>query len=99
MKHAMNLVNRKIFLGTKGIRRILNFKESIFKYGVFIPKNDHEADSAPESKRWASGRELEWLRLRDQGTFERNWNWAKVQKEHPTYLKKDVGHVFYFLQF
>ncbi len=99
IKQAMNLISRKIFWGTKSIRRILNFKESIFKYGVLIPKNDHEADSALESKRWASGRELEWLRLRDQGTFERNWDWAKVQEKYPTYLKKDVGHVFYVYDF
>ena len=54
--------SRKIFLTSNCIRKILNFKESIFKYGVLIPKNDHEADSAPESKRWISGKELEWLR-------------------------------------
>ena len=95
IKQAMNAISRKIFLGTKSIRRILNFKESIFKYGVLIPKNDHEADSAPESKRWASGKELEWLRLRDQKTFERDWDWIKVQEIFPTYQKKDIGHVFF----
>ncbi len=62
---------------------------------VLIPKNDQEADSAPKSKRWASRKELEWLRLQDQGTFERNWDWSKVQEMFPTYQKKDVGHVFF----
>ena len=95
INRAVNMISRKIFLGTKSIRRILNFKESIFKYGVMIPKNDHEADSAPEAKRWASGRELEWLRLQDQGTFERKWDWTKVQERFPAYQKKDVGHVFF----
>jgi hypothetical protein len=64
--------SRKILLTTKTIRRVLNFKENIMKYGVFVPRNDHEADSSPEAVRWDSGRQLEWLRLRDQGTFERN---------------------------
>jgi hypothetical protein len=99
IKQAVSSISRKIFLGTKSIRRILNFKESIFKYGVLIPKNDHEADTAPEAKRWASGKELEWLRLRDQGTFERDWDWEKVQDKFPTYQKKDVGHVFFVYDF
>jgi hypothetical protein len=66
---------RIIFLTARTtLRRILNFKESIMKYGIFVPRNDHEADNSPERLRWDSGRQLEWMRLRDQGTFERNWD-------------------------
>ena len=90
---------KRLVLSTKCIRRILNFKESIFKYGVLVPKNDKEADASPEAKRWSSGKELEWLRLRVQGTFERNWDWSRLQKKYPTYLKKDIGHVFFVYDF
>jgi hypothetical protein len=86
---------RKTFLSTKTIRRILACKETIHKYGVFVPRNDREADSSPEAKRWASGRQLEWLRLQEQGTFERNWDWLRLRKFYPDYQKRDVGHVFY----
>jgi hypothetical protein len=57
--------SRKIYLTTKTLRRVLNFKEHLMKYGVFIPRNDREADASPEALRWDSGRQLEWLRLRD----------------------------------
>jgi hypothetical protein len=90
---------RKIFLTTKTLRRILNFKESIMKYGIFVPRNDHEADISPEHLRWDSGRQLEWMRLRDQGTFERNWDWSRVQKRYPKYKKSDVGHMFFVYDF
>ena len=33
---------RKAFLSVKTLRRILNAKESIFKYGVFVPRNDKD---------------------------------------------------------
>jgi hypothetical protein len=65
---------RKVLLTVKTIRRILNAKESIMKYGVFVPRNDGEADASPEHLRWKSGRMLEWMRLQEQGTFERNWD-------------------------
>jgi hypothetical protein len=48
-------VSRKIMLSVKTIRRILACKETIHKYGVFVPRNDREADSSPEAARWASG--------------------------------------------
>ncbi len=90
---------RKIFLSTKTMRRILNFKESIMKYGIFVPRNDNEADNSPERIRWASGRQLEWMRLQVQGTFERNWDWARVQKKFPNYKKSDIGHMFFVYDF
>jgi hypothetical protein len=90
---------RKIFLTTKTMRRILNFKESIMKYGIFVPRNDNEADNSPERVRWASGRQLEWMRLQVQGTFERNWDWARVQKKFPNYKKSDIGHLFFVYDF
>jgi hypothetical protein len=49
---------RNILLIVKTIRRILNFKESIMKYGVVVPRNDNEADASPEHRRWASGRQF-----------------------------------------
>jgi hypothetical protein len=60
-----------------------------------VPRNYREADSSPEAKRWASGRQLEWIRLQEQGTFERNWDWIRLRKVYPDYQKTDVGHVFY----
>jgi hypothetical protein len=65
---------RRIFLTVKTLRRILNSKESIFKYGVFVPRNDNEADVSPEHVQWTSGRTLEWMRLQEQRTFERDWD-------------------------
>jgi hypothetical protein len=96
---ATHFSSRKIFLTTKIIRRVLNFKESIMKYGIFIPRNDREADASPEAPRWDSGRQLEWLRLRNQGTFERNWDWERVTKKFPNYKKVDIGHVFFVYDF
>ncbi len=82
-------------LSVKTMRRILNFKESLMKYGLFLPKNDNEADASPECVRWGSGRQLEWIRLQTQGTFERNWDWVRVHKIFPLYQKRDIGHVFF----
>ncbi len=77
------------------MRRVLAFKETLHKYEVFVPKNDREADASPEATRWSSGRQLEWIRLQEQGTFERNWDWARLTKAYPQYRKQDVGHVFF----
>ncbi len=74
---------RKALLSSKTIRRILNFKKSILKYGGFVPRNENEANASPEHLRWSSGHQLEWMRLQDQGTFERNWDWIRVQKSFP----------------
>jgi hypothetical protein len=92
-------IGRKILLSIKIMRRTLNFKESIMKYGVFVHRNDKEADASPEHVRWESGRMLEWMRLQEQGTFGRNWDWKRVQKKYPNYQKRDVGHVFVVYDF
>jgi hypothetical protein len=91
----VRFVGRKILLSFETMRRILNFKESIMNYGVFVPRNDGEADASPEHLRWESGRMLEWMRLQKQGTFGRNWDWDRIQKSFPNYKKGDVGHVFF----
>ena len=90
---------RRIFLTVKTLRRILNSKESIFKYGVFVPRNDNEADASPEHVQWTSGRTLEWMRLQEQRTFERDWDWARVMKCFPEYKKCDIGHLFFVYDF
>ncbi len=95
VKTMITDVSRRIFLNVKTMRRILAAKETIHKFEVFVPRNDREADSSPEAIRWASGRQLEWIRLQEQGTFERNWDWARLQKAYPQYKKHDVGHVFF----
>jgi hypothetical protein len=82
-------------LSTKTIIKILKAQETMFKYGTFIPRNDREADQSPEAPRWRSGRALEWLRLRIAQTFETDWTWERVKREHPSYLKSDIGHMFY----
>jgi hypothetical protein len=46
-------------LNSKVIRRILAARESIFKYGIYLPRNDRDADASPERLRWNSGRQLE----------------------------------------
>ena len=70
-------------------------KESLFKFGTFVPRSEREADASPEPPRWRAGRDLEWFRLQDQGTFERNWTWAKIQIAYPTYRRSDIGFLFY----
>ena len=88
------VANIKI-LSSKVIIRILKAQETLFKYGTLIPKNDREAEQSPEAPRWRSGRTLEWLRLRMANTFETDWTWERVRREHPSYLKADVGYMFY----
>jgi hypothetical protein len=88
------VANIKI-LSSKVIVRILKAQETLFKYGTLIPKNDREAEQSPEAPRWRSGRTLEWLRLRMANTFETDWTWERVRREHPSYLKADVGYMFY----
>ena len=82
-------------LSAKIIVRILKAQESMFKYGTFIPKSDREAEQSPEAPRWRSGRTLEWLRLRQADTFESDWTWERIRREHPEYRKEDIGHMFY----
>jgi hypothetical protein len=88
---------RKVLLTVKTIRRILNFKESIMKYEVFVPRNDSEADASPEHLRWESEQMLEWMRLQDQGTFEHNWGWPWIQKKFPSYQRKISDISFSFM--
>ena len=101
-KNLQDLANkgiRKVLITVKTMRRILNFKENIMKYGVFVPRNDKEADDSPERVRWESGRMLEWMRLQEQGTFERKWDWERIQKKFPDYQKRDIGHMFFVYDF
>jgi hypothetical protein len=51
-------------LSDRIIKRILRAQETIFKYGTMIPRNDAEASRSPEAVRWLSGKQLEWLRLK-----------------------------------
>jgi hypothetical protein len=82
-------------LSTKTIIKISKAQETMFKYGTFIPRNDREAEQSPEAPRWRSGTALEWLRLRIAQTFETDWTWERIKREHPSYLKSDIGHLFY----
>jgi hypothetical protein len=54
----------RVILTIRQLRRIMAAKESIFKYGIFVPKSEREAESSPEAPRWRAGRDLEWFRLR-----------------------------------
>jgi hypothetical protein len=78
-------------LNAKTIRRILAARETIFKYGIYLPRSDHDADTSPESVRWKSGRQLEWLRLKTVGAFEYDWTIARVNQEYPDYQVSDIG--------
>ncbi len=88
-----------VFLSQRVLRRILAAKESLFKFGTFVPSNDREADASPEAHRWQAGRALEWLRLTEQGTFDGTWTLDRMNKEFPTYRKKDIGFLFYVYDF
>ena len=50
-------------LSSTRMRLVLKAKETIFKYGVYVPKNDKDANLSPERVQWRAGRTLEWLRL------------------------------------
>ncbi len=94
-----SLLRREVLLSRRALRRILAAKESLFKFGIFVTKNDREADSSPEAVNWDAGRTLEWVRLGQQGTFDGDWTWAKVQEVFPDYKKADVGFLFYVYDF
>jgi hypothetical protein len=83
----------------KTVRRILAAKETIFKYGIYLPKSDRDADSSPECRRWRSGRELEWLRLKDVAAFEYDWTIARMNAEFPDYKVADIGRLFYIYDY
>jgi hypothetical protein len=91
--------SRLVFLTRRVFRKIMAAKESIFKYGTFVPKNDREAESSPEASRWKAGRDLEWLRLEQHGTFDGDWTWNKVCKAYPSYQRSDIGFLFYVYDF
>jgi hypothetical protein len=57
-------LTRKLGLISKRVlRRIMATKESLVKFGTFVPGNDRQDDSSPEAPRWKAGRDLEWFRL------------------------------------
>ncbi len=86
-------------LNSKVIRRVLAAKETIFKYGIYLPRNDRDADASPERVRWHLGRQLEWLRLKEVGAFEHDWTHARLAREFPHYLRSDIGHLFYIYDY
>jgi hypothetical protein len=89
------IASTRIALTVRQLRRVMAAKESLFKFGTFIPRSEREADASPEAPRWRAGRDLEWFRLRDQGTFERDWSWKRIQLEFATYKRADIGFLFY----
>ncbi len=102
IKHVRENIPRikpLVFLSQRVLRRILAAKESLFKFGTFVPSNDREADASPEAHRWQAGRALEWFRLTKQGTFDATWTVDRMNKEFPTYRKKDIGFLFYVYDF
>jgi hypothetical protein len=92
-------VRKMILLSRRVLRRIMAAKESLFKFGTFVPKNHREAESSPEAARWRAGRELEWVRLGLEGTFDGDWTWRKAQEAYPNYKKSDIGYLFYVYDF
>jgi hypothetical protein len=88
-----------IYLNSKVVRRILAARESIFKYGIYLPRNDRDADASPERARWHSGRQLEWIRLNDVRAFEYDWIKDRIAREYPTYLPSEIGHLFYIYDY
>ncbi len=50
------MVRKLVLLSKRVLRRVLAAKESLFKFGTFVPKNDRQADSSPEASRWKAGR-------------------------------------------
>jgi hypothetical protein len=95
LRKDSRVVFSRVVLTVRQLRRVMAAKESLFKFGTFVPKSEREADASPEAPRWRAGRDLEWFRLREQGTFERDWTWARIQLEHSTYRKSDIGFLFY----
>jgi hypothetical protein len=90
---------RKILLSSRTIRKVLAAKETLFKFGTFVPRNESEALRSPEAHRWIAGRDLEWLRMSQRETFGRDWTWNRIQREFPEYQKSDIGHLFYVFDY
>jgi hypothetical protein len=93
------MVGKLVKISKKILRRVLAAKESLFKFGIFVPKNDRQADSSPEAPRWKAGRDLEWHRLSLNGTFDGDWTWDKAHAAFPDYRRSDVGFLFYVYDF
>jgi hypothetical protein len=89
-----NLPRRLVYLSQRILRRILAAKESLFKFGTFVPRTDKEADKSPEADRWRAGRALEWFRLNQTGTFDGDWTWDKVRVSYPAYKRSEVSVSF-----
>ena len=81
------------------LRNILRLQVSIFKYGVQIPRNDTEANNSPERVQWKAGRDLEWMRLQQRGTFGESYTWSELQHKFPSYQKSDIGKTFFVYDF
>jgi hypothetical protein len=60
---AVPTTKRKILLSLRTLRKVLAAKETLFKFGTFVPRNESEALRSPEASRWIAGRDLEWLRM------------------------------------
>jgi hypothetical protein len=88
-----------VYLSQRTIRKVLAAKETLFKFGTFVPRNESEALRSPEAARWIAGRDLEWLRMGQRETFEKDWTWHRMQREFPGYLKADIGHLFYVFDY
>ena len=74
-------------------------KESLVKFGIFVPRNDRQADLSPEAARWKAGRDLEWFRLNVEGTFDGEWTWEKIRQAYPEYQRSEIGFLFYVYDF
>ncbi len=92
-------IRKLVLISKRVLRRVMAAKESLFKFGTFVPRNDREAESSPEAARWKAGRSLEWVRLCKEGTFDGNWTLEKLQETLPSYKKSDIGFLFYVYDF
>jgi hypothetical protein len=96
---ASGTIRKLVLLSKRVLRRVMAARESLVKFGTFVPRNDREADHSPEAPRWKAGRDLEWFRLLKEGTFDGDWTWEAVQGAYPNYRKSDVGFLFYVYDF
>ena len=87
------------YIAKSRLRSILRLQVSIFKYGVQIPRNDTEANNSPERVQWKAGRDLEWMRLQQRGTFGESYTWNELQHQFPSYQKSDIGKTFFVYDF
>ena len=78
---------------------MLKAKETIFKYGVYVPRNDRDASLSPESVQWKAGRTLEWLRLLKINAFEGTWTKESIARAFLHIPLRDIGHVFFIYDY